>query len=257
MAALRQLSTTARTAGSLVSLWIASAVTAAVRSAHSAATLAAACQAAASCRTGLSPAPLTIASSHSVAILTSAYPVPLTRLPASAGRHSFNTCKLVFMSESVPVGVPAGWSAAWPFVVLGGACIVAGGLIAAAVATAPSQLGSWTAAYLVLVGGVAQVALGTGQALFGSRSPARRVVVAELAGWNAGNGAVLAGTLLGATWLAGVGGVLLVAALALMLAGIRGAARHPAWPRHLYRALIALLLVSIPVGLAIAVVRPR
>src|SRR5580704_19748320 len=62
--ATRQVSITARTAGSLVSLWNASAVTAAVRSAHSAATAAAACQAAPSCRSGLSPVALTSPSSH-------------------------------------------------------------------------------------------------------------------------------------------------------------------------------------------------
>lgn len=130
-------------------------------------------------------------------------------------------------------------------------------MVAAAVATAPSQLGSWAAAYLVLVGGVTQVALGAGPALLAPQSPGRRAVTAELAGWNAGNGAVLAGTLLGATWLADVGGAALIAALALALAGIRGAVSHPAWPLHLYRALIALMLVSIPVGLVIGSSHPR
>lgn len=144
-----------------------------------------------------------------------------------------------------------------PFIVLGAACVVAGGLVAAAVAMDPSQLGSWAAAYLVLVGGVAQVVLGTGQALLASQLPGRRAVAAGLAGWNTGNGAVLAGTLLGATWLADVGGVLLVAVLVLALAGIHGAVRHPAWPLHLYRVLIALLLVSIPAGLVMAAVPPR
>ncbi|MGH3266573.1 MAG: hypothetical protein ACRDNS_31805, partial [Trebonia sp.] len=88
-----------------------------------------------------------------------------------------------------------------------------------------------------------------------SRPPGRRALVAELVGWNAGNAAVLAGTLLAATWLADVGGVLLVAALALAFAGIRGAVRHPSWPLHLYRGLIALVLVSIPVGLVLATLR--
>ena len=165
-----------------------------------------------------------------------------------------------FVSMSEPV-VPArplpGWPAASPFVALGTACVVAGGLVAAAVATAPSELGSWAAAYLVLVGGVAQVGLGAGQALLASRSPGRRAVAAELAGWNAGNGAVLAGTLLGATWLADVGGALLVVALVLALAGIRGAVRRPSWPLHLYRVLLALVLVSIPVGLVIGTVHPH
>lgn len=153
--------------------------------------------------------------------------------------------------------MPRTWSAAVPFAVLGTSCVVAGGLVSAAVAVAPSQLGSWAVAYLVLVGGVAQVALGAGQALLASRPPGRRTVAAELAGWNVGNGAVLAGTLLGATWLADAGGVMLVAALALALAGIRGAVRDPAWILHLYRALIVVVLVSIPVGLVIGAVRPR
>ncbi|HEY5019315.1 MAG TPA: hypothetical protein VII59_21295, partial [Streptosporangiaceae bacterium] len=99
------------------------------------------------------------------------------------------------MSEPVPAGLLPRWSAASPFVAMGTACVVAGGLVAAAVAMAPSELGSWAAAYLVLVGGVAQVALGAGLALLAPRPPGRRAVIAGLAGWNAGNGAVLAGTL--------------------------------------------------------------
>ena len=87
--------------------------------------------------------------------------------------------------------------------------------------------------------------------------PGRRAVAAELAAWNAGNGAVLAGTLLGVAWLADAGGAGLIAALALALAGVRGGVRQPAWPLHLYRALIALVLASIPVGLMIAAVHPR
>lgn len=157
----------------------------------------------------------------------------------------------------VTVRLDPGWSAASPFLVLGTACVVAGGLVAAAVAMAPSELGSWAAAYLVLVGGVAQVALGAGQALLAPRPPGRRAVIAELAGWNVGNGAVLAGTLLAATWLADIGGVALIAALALAIAATRGAVRRPAWPLHVYRTLLALVLVSIPVGLVLAAVHPR
>jgi hypothetical protein len=134
---------------------------------------------------------------------------------------------------------------------------VAGGLVAAVTALAPSQLASWTTAYLVLVGGVAQAALGAGRALLIARPLGRAGITAELTAWNAGNGAVLAGTLLGATWLADVGGVLLAAVLALMIAATRGATRQPAWPLHLYRALAALVLVSIPVGLVIAGLRPH
>jgi len=161
------------------------------------------------------------------------------------------------MSTPVPAHPLPRWSVSLPFAAFGTACVVAGGLVAAAVAMAPSELGSWAAAYLVLAGGVAQVALGAGLALLASRPPGRRTVIAELAGWNAGNGAVLAGTLLGVTGLADAGGALLVVVLVLAIAGTRGTVRHPAWPLHLYRALITLLLVSIPVGLVIAAVHPR
>jgi hypothetical protein len=161
------------------------------------------------------------------------------------------------MSISVSTSSIPRWPVALIFIALGTACVVAGGLVAAAVAVAPSQLGSWAAAYLVLAGGITQVALGAGPALLASRSPGRRAVTAELAAWNAGNGAVLAGTLLGATWLADIGGAALIIALTLALAGIRDAVRRPAWPLRLYRALIALVLVSIPVGLVVAAVRSR
>lgn len=160
------------------------------------------------------------------------------------------------MSTHVLVGSSPKWSAALPFVVLGTACVVAGGLVSAAVAAAPSQHGSWAVAYVVLVGGVAQVAIGAGNAVLAPRLPGRRMACAELAGWNVGNAAVLAGTLLGATWLADVGGALLAVVLVLVLAGVRGGARRPAWPLQVYRALIALVLVSIPVGLVLAAVHP-
>ena len=47
--------------------------------------------------------------------------------------------------------VPPRWSPALPFAALGAASIVAGGLVAAVTAAAPSQHGTWAAAYLVLV----------------------------------------------------------------------------------------------------------
>ena len=106
--------------------------------------------------------------------------------------------------------------------------------------------------YLVLVGGVAQVALGAGQALLAPRLPSRRLVAAEFAGWNAGNAAVLIGTLAGVAPLVDAGGALLVAALALLVHGTRGARGHRSWPLHAFRLLAAVLLVSIPVGLLLA-----
>ncbi len=134
-----------------------------------------------------------------------------------------------------------------PFAVLGLACVVAGGLLAAAVARTPSEHAVWASAYLVLVGGVAQVAIGAAQTWLAADRPG--VLGAELAGWNLGNAAVIAGTVAGVSAVTDVGGALLVAALALLLAGTRRG-RGGWWLRG-YRTLLVVVLVSIPVGLVI------
>lgn len=139
---------------------------------------------------------------------------------------------------------------ALPFAVVGTACVIAGGLVAAFTAPAPSEHASWAAAYLVLVAGVTQVALGVGQALLAS--PPRRTVVGEFAAWNAGNAAVLAGTLTGVLPVVYAGGVLLVVALALWTSGVRRPGPRRGWGLRLYRLLVVLMLVSIPVGLFLA-----
>jgi hypothetical protein len=149
-------------------------------------------------------------------------------------------------------------SPAAPFAVLGSICVVAGGLVAAATAPAPSEHGSWAAAYLVLVAGVAQIALGAGQALLAPRTPTPRLVAAQFVTWNAGNAAVLAGTLAGIVPLVDAGGAGLVAALALLVHGVRGAGERGAgggWALRGFRLLVAVLLVSIPIGLVLAHVR--
>lgn len=142
-----------------------------------------------------------------------------------------------------------------PFAVIGTACVVAGGLVAAADAHAPSEHAVWAAAYLVLVAGVAQVAVGAAQAYLNARRPSRPVVVAELLGWNLGNAAVIAGTIAGFSAVTDVGGVLLIGALVLLLTGTRGG-RAGSWLRC-YRILLTLVLVSIPIGLVIGQVSAR
>ncbi|MFW6204752.1 MAG: hypothetical protein ACOC96_07250 [Actinomycetota bacterium] len=143
-------------------------------------------------------------------------------------------------------------AAAMPFVVLGAASVVGGGLVAAVTSPAGWERGSWVAAYLVLVTGVAQIAAGTGQAVLAPVAPSRRLVAAEFAAWNAGSAAVIAGTLLGVVSVVDLGGVLLAGALALFAwtvrAGGRGTGR---WPL-LYWLLIVVILVSVPVGLVLA-----
>lgn len=146
--------------------------------------------------------------------------------------------------------VPAG--------IIGVLCVVAGGILAAVSAPAPSEGASWAAAYLVLVGGIAQIAFGFGQAAFNSTSPARAVVV-QLVAWNVGNACVIAGTFAGRTAVVDVGGVLLLAALLLLVPGLRRpaaalsrAGRGLLWA---YRAVVVLLVISIPVGLILARLR--
>lgn len=145
-----------------------------------------------------------------------------------------------------------------PAAVIGGACVVAGGLLAAVSAPAPSEGASWAAAYLVLVGGVAQIAFGFGRAAF-DPAASTRSVVAHLVTWNVGNVCVLAGTLSGRTTVVDGGGVLLLAALLLLVRGLRrppaSDGRAAGWLLWAYRAVVLLLVISIPVGLVLARLR--
>ncbi|MEO6997868.1 MAG: hypothetical protein ABI112_07275 [Terracoccus sp.] len=156
------------------------------------------------------------------------------------------------------------WAPYLPALVVGAVCIIAGGLVAAVTGPLALTHGSWAAAYLVLVAGVAQIALAAGQAMLalGAPHPAgRRLLLVEFVGWNLGNAAVIAGTLWSATWLVNLGGALLVVALGALLVATRGGpgrvevARGRRVALLTVRALVALLLVSIPVGLWLAHVR--
>jgi hypothetical protein len=138
------------------------------------------------------------------------------------------------------------------FLGLGTACVVVGGLVSAASADGPSEHSAWAVAYLVLVAGVAQVGLGLGELLATRR--ARSSAMVELASWNVGNACVLAGVLLPVTVLVDVGGALLVLALVLAVRGVRGVrpSEVARWPLHAFRALVVILLISIPIGLVLA-----
>ena len=145
-----------------------------------------------------------------------------------------------------------------PFVVLGLACVIAGGLVAAVTAHAPTQPASWASAYLVLVCGVATLGFGVGQAVLALAVPSPGQVGLQLTAWYAGNAAVLVGTLMENTVLVDLGGLLLVVGLGLLVHGVRGSGRRdaarpaPGWAVLAYRVLVLLLLVSIPVGLVLA-----
>jgi hypothetical protein len=152
---------------------------------------------------------------------------------------------------AAPVMYPAAWahSAARPFVLLGGACVIGGGLVSAAAAPSASYHSSWAVAYIVLIAGVAQAALGLGQSTLAGGTVAGRTVLAELLAWNLGNAAVVAGTLLDLAPLLYLGCALLIAALALVLYAIRHA--PPGRVLLTTRVIVAVLLVSMPIGIVL------
>lgn len=141
----------------------------------------------------------------------------------------------------------AGHPTSFPFVLLGSACVVGGGLLSAAVAPAATYHSSWAVAYIVLIAGVAQAALGVGQTALADSLPTHRVLVAELLCWNLGNAAVVVGTLLDVDAVLYVGCLLLIYTLVLVLRTIRGAA--PGRLLTVIRVIVVILLVSIPVGI--------
>ena len=153
----------------------------------------------------------------------------------------------------------ARWRAASPFVALGGAAIIAGGLLAAVVglpgtatANLPLRHLAWASAYLVLVVGVAQVAFGAGQAWLSARAPKAGWVAGEWIVFNLGNAGVTVGTL--CVWFRMVlaGTLLFAAGIALFLLETQGGARG-GWLVG-YRALLVLIFLSSLVGLALALV---
>ncbi|MDG3016502.1 hypothetical protein [Speluncibacter jeojiensis] len=142
---------------------------------------------------------------------------------------------------------------ALPFEVAGAAAIVIGGILAAATAHNPTEHGTWSVAYLVLVAGACQFAIGLGYATLSQQPQSPRRALGLAVVFNAANVAVIVGTVTGQTWLLGIGAVALALTLLVMLVGIRGAEPGPL-PR-LYRLLIVLLAVSIPIGLVLQTVR--
>lgn len=146
------------------------------------------------------------------------------------------------------------WPASSAFVVFGIASVIAGGLISALFASNPDEQAAWLVAYLVLVVGVAQVGLGAGQAWLANREPRRSMVAVEFIAYNLGNAGVIVGTLVQQPFIVDIGGVALVVALVLLLWNVRGRGAG-GWLRYLYWLLIAILAVSIPVGLVLSFLR--
>ena len=135
-----------------------------------------------------------------------------------------------------------------PFAAAGCASIVAGGLLASAIAApAPTRHGVWSVAYLVLVLGVGQLMLGAGLALLATAPPGRRTVGAIALAFNIAGVAIVLGIVTDHVVVFDAGSALLLGALVVLLSGVRRST-YRGWTLHVYRGLIALLIVSIPIG---------
>ena len=151
--------------------------------------------------------------------------------------------------------VVARWPVAQPFVVVGSVSVVAGGFVAAASRPLEFELGSWTAAFLVLVAGVAQIVLGLGQAWLAEDPPPVTRIRAELMLWNLGAAATIVGTLAETPIVTTVAGVALIPALALFITTTKASTQRRRRARAVFVTVAGFVLVSIPVGLALAWIR--
>lgn len=157
------------------------------------------------------------------------------------------------MTETRQDAAPRGgdrYRSALPFLAIGIAAILAGGLIAAAVAHAPGRDMVWLAAYLVLVVGLAQVAFGVGQAALAAKQTPLVIVIVELLLFNVGNAGVIAGTLASTFTSVAVGTVLLLLGLGLFYWRSRGDDRERL--RYGYQALLALVAIGALVGVSLS-----
>ena len=134
----------------------------------------------------------------------------------------------------------------------GGVSIITGGLVAAVTGPTEWVHGSWVAAFLVLVAGAAQIGIGAGQSHLAAATPSVGFTALECVLWNAGCATVVAGTLLASPVTVTTGSTLLVATLVMSAVAVRPSRRQRSALLLLYRAMLAGLLVSIPIGIALA-----
>lgn len=104
------------------------------------------------------------------------------------------------------------------------------------------------AAFLVLVAGVGQIGLAAGQAQLAREATTVASTGVQCVMWNSGCMTVIAGTLLSAPLVVSIGSMPLVAALGMALFTVRGFGGQSRLLLWFYRALLVVLLVSIPIG---------
>jgi hypothetical protein len=141
------------------------------------------------------------------------------------------------------------------FFVIGTVCVIVGGVVAAATGPLQWEKGSWAAAFLVLVSGVAQCALGVTQGALAPAPLTRAIFWVELLCWNIGCFAVIGGTLATQPLIVDVGGILLVVALALMIRAVYRSRTRQRWLLWTFRVIVAIMFISIPIGLTLAAIR--
>jgi hypothetical protein len=105
----------------------------------------------------------------------------------------------------------------------------------------------------VLVVGVGQIGLGVGQALLAA-DPTRRRVVTEAGLFNGGSSLVIVGTVVDRPLVVTVGGLGLAGALAVF-ASTAGVGHGRGWAARMYVGVLAVLFVSMPIGLTLAWIR--
>lgn len=167
---------------------------------------------------------------------------PRQRVPAHPGEFRPRTVSGMELSDR-PGLVMAG---------IGTVSVVAGGLVAAV--TSPLQLahGSWLAAYLVLVAGVGQCAMAAVRLLATTVGDSVRGWL-QTAAWNLGNLLVMGGTFMSSPWMVDAGGLLCVVGIALALLHSRLVRDgRLVWA---YRIVLAVMLVSVPIGLVVSQLR--
>lgn len=142
---------------------------------------------------------------------------------------------------------------ALPFLVTGILAVIAGGMIAAGAAHAPTPAWVWASAYLVLVVGVAQCIFGIGQSHLATHVPSPRLVATEWTALNFGNAGIVVGTLGSEFTLVLAGTALFVLALGLFFTGVRHSSRRIV--TALYRLALLLLLASALTGLFLSITK--